>query len=86
MLTVTKAAGGYLVDVLDRANAPGPAAVRILVRPDGLKTTIDEQREGDLIFEHDGRTVLVLDQKVASHLSERTLDLEDDGSHLVCLS
>ncbi|MCW5635334.1 MAG: hypothetical protein KIT17_18500 [Rubrivivax sp.] len=85
-MTMTKAAGEYLTHALERANAPEPSAVRILVRPDGLKTTIDEAHDGDQRFQHEGRTVLVLDPVVAAHLTNRTLDAEDDGSRLVCLT
>lgn len=86
MLSVTNAAGGYLNGVLERAHAPAEAAVRILVQPDGLKTTIDQERKGDQHFEHEGRKVLLLDQEAAVRLSERTLDVDEDGTRLVCLT
>lgn len=86
MLTVTKAAGGYLSAALDKANAPAESAVRILVKPEGLRTAIDQERDGDQSFEHDGRKVLLLDEQAANELSERTLDVEDDGKKLVCLT
>jgi Fe-S cluster assembly iron-binding protein IscA len=84
MLNITRAASGYLNDVLDRVNAPVDSAVRIVVVPEGLKTTIDHERNGDQHFDHDGRKVLVLDQEAASELEGRTLDVE--GKRLICLS
>ena len=85
MLTVTRAASEYLRELLEQAQAPTQAAVRILVKPDGLKTTIDEVRSGDASFDHEGRKVLVLDEKASDVLSERTLDLEPNPKRLVCL-
>ena len=52
----------------------------------GLVTTIDHERDGDQHFDCDGRTVLVLDPEVATQLSERTLDVGENGKRLVCLS
>ena len=86
MLTVTKAAGGYLSNMLERNHAPPDSAVRILVKPEGLRTAIDQEHNGDTTFDHDGRKVLLLDQNAATVLSERTLDVDPDGPRLVCLS
>lgn len=89
MLNVTSAAGDHLRDMLERAKVPGNAAVRILVKPDGLKTTFDRERIGDTSIDHEGRRVLLLDPQAASVLSGRTLDVDTEGaegSHLICLA
>jgi len=84
MLTVTEAAGGYLSDVLDKSNAPAETAVRLNVGPDGLSAAIDEPRPGDMAFDHDGRKVLLLDERASAALADRTLDLQPtpDGGRL----
>ncbi len=84
MLTLTEAAGGYLSDVLEQANAPTETAVRLKVGPDGLKAAIDEQRPGDAAYAHEGRKVLLLDESASEALAEKTLDLQPtpDGQRL----
>ena len=86
MLKVTQAASEYLNEMLVRVEAPSEAAVRIVPKADGgsgLATAIDQERDGDQHFDCDGRTVLVLDSKVATSLSEQTLDVGEDGKRLV---
>ena len=85
MLKVTQAASVYLSEILDHAQAPSEAAVRIVPKAEGsgLVTAIDHERAGDQHFDCDGRTVLVLDQEIATRLSEQTLDIGDDGKRLV---
>ena len=86
MLNVTKAASRYLSNMLDHSAAPNSSAVRILLEPEGLCMTIDEERDGDERFEDEGRTLLVLDHEGAAALSERTLDVESKSQRLVCKS
>ena len=76
MLTLTDAAGGYLCEVLDKSNAPNEAAVRLSVGQNGLSAAIDAQRPGDATYDHEGRKVLLLDERASKALSERTLDLQ----------
>ena len=85
MLKVTQAASEYLNDMLVRAQAPSEAAMRIVPKSDGrgLATTLDQERDGDQHFDCDGRTVLVLDSQIAKSLAEQTLDVAEDGRHLV---
>ena len=85
MLKVTQAATAYLNDMLVRAQAPSEAAVRIVPKTDGggLATKLDQERDGDQHYDCDGRTVLVLDSEIAKSLSEQTLDVDDNGRHLV---
>ena len=83
MLTLTESAGAHLAGVL--AEAPENAAVRLTVQQQSLAPTLDQPREQDVTFEHEGRTVLVLEPKLADLLSDRTLDTQDseEGSRLV---
>lgn len=84
MLNITEAAGGYLSRLLDQADAPSDTAVRLVVANKGLTSALDQERPGDAIFEHEGRTVLLLDEEASRALSDRTLDLEPnpDGPRL----
>ena len=78
MLTVSDAACEHLVAVLDQMEeAPDGAAIRILTGPQGLNMAVDTPNDGDKTVEHDGRTVLVLDEAVCNLLDERTLDIQD---------
>lgn len=79
MLAVTEAAGKHLVGLLSEAEAPDDAAIRVVVANQGLALRIDHEQEGDKTFEHDGRTVLLLDDKVSEVLSDHTLDIEQAG-------
>jgi Fe-S cluster assembly iron-binding protein IscA len=89
MLNVTRAAGDHLREMLERVQAPGDSAIRIVVKPDGLKTTVDRERTGDVTLDHEGRRVLLLDARAADVLSGRTLDVDSEGPeglHLICLA
>jgi hypothetical protein len=84
MLSITAAAGEYLVTMLDHVDASADRAVRLAVGPDGLTAAIDVERPGDEWFEHGGRRVLLLDRQAAAALSDRVLDLHatSDGKRL----
>lgn len=84
MFNVTNAACGFLNEMLERFDAPRASGMRIVSRPDGLKTTVDTERDGDLCFGHEGRTVLLVQRSVAEELGDCTLDVDDDRSRLVC--
>jgi Fe-S cluster assembly iron-binding protein IscA len=83
MLTVTEAAGVHLAEVL--ADAPGEAAVRFTVQEQSLAPRLDMPRDNDVIFEHQGRTVLVIEPQLAGRLSDRVLDAceTETGTKLV---
>ena len=83
MLNVTSAARAYLNDLLEQADAPPECAVRLVVESGKLSAAIDRERDGDAAFAHEGNTVLVLDEAVATVLVDRTLDLNANGSNLV---
>lgn len=85
MLTMTDAAGKYLHTVLERSNAPDGASIRFDIEGDALTSRLDIARPGDAIFDHDGRKVLVMDQRVSMLLDGSTLDLQptSEGDKLV---
>ena len=59
MLTVTDKAAQYVRETLKKKSAPG--AVRIVKTEDGYHLTLDEAKEGDQVFEHEGENYLLLD-------------------------
>ncbi|HUG78039.1 MAG TPA: hypothetical protein VML57_11185 [Burkholderiales bacterium] len=87
MLMMTPAAGGYLCDVLERAQAPQETAIRLEIEGNTLKSKLDQARPGDATYDHEGRPVLLLDDRVAQLLEGSTLDLEptSQGGALILL-
>jgi len=79
MLTLTPQASEHLANLLNESDAPDEAAVRLVVREQGLALATDEPKPEDTTFDHDGKTVLVLDQQVAEALADRTIDVEDSA-------
>ena len=79
MLTVTETAGAHLSQMLGQVNASEDMAVRVVVEEDGLALKLDSESDGDATFEHEGKTVLVLDGPVSELLDDKTLDVADDG-------
>ena len=84
MLTVTESAEQHLNDILKQNDAPDDAALRFVVEGQSLGLTRGKESPGDQKFEHDGKTVLLLDEQVAGLLDERTLDTEktEEGARL----
>ena len=82
MLTVTDEAAQYLREALKEENAPG--ALRIVKTEEGYRLTLDEAKEGDQVFEHEGENYLVLDTEVGEALSSATLDVKEspEGTRL----
>jgi Fe-S cluster assembly iron-binding protein IscA len=77
MLTVTDSACALINDLLDRSEAPDDAAARLTVGDQGLQMTIDTQRDGDQSFDHEGKTVLLIDEQVASLLEDKSIDTQE---------
>ena len=75
MLNVTDAAGDHLSRLL--TDAPDGTAVRFVPQGSSLIPKIDEPQAEDETFDHDGRTVLILDQQIATLLNEKTLDVRE---------
>lgn len=84
MLTVTQDAKAHLANLLEHNNVPDGTAVRLVVAEQGLAMTTDSPGNEDATFDHEGRTVLVMENDIAEQLDGRTLDVEetDDGAEL----
>jgi len=87
MFVMTESAGEFLCAVLDRAQAPQEAAIRLELEGDALISKLDKPRPGDAAFDHDGRKVLVMDERVSQLLSGSKLELEPtaEGAKLVIM-
>lgn len=77
MLTITDAASAHLAQMLADAEAPDEVAIRIAVGEGGLVLALDAAHAEDATFDHEDRTVLVLDVEVSQLLEEKTLDVQD---------
>ena len=82
MLSVTDKAAQHVRETLKKRSAPG--AVRIVKTEDGYHLTLDEAKEGDQVFEHEGENYLLLDTEVGKALSSATLDVKEspEGTRL----
>ena len=87
MFILTEAAGGYLTAVLDNANVSEETAIRFVLEGNALTPKLDNARPGDATFDHDGRTILVLDEQVSEVLADSTLDIQatEEGPKLILL-
>ena len=83
MLTVTDKAAQYFRETLKKESAPG--ACRIVKTEEGYRFILDEAKEGDQVFEHEGENYLLLDTEVGEALSGATLDVQEspDGTRLI---
>ena len=84
MLTLTEAAGAHLADILADRECPDDIAVRFVCAESGHSLVLDNKKAGDSTLEHEGRTVLLLDQTAAELLDNETLDVKqtDRGGKL----
>jgi len=76
MLTVTDAAGARLAQMLGQQCLAEEFAIRFVYEGRGIVIQQDSERAGDTAFQHEGRTVLLLDAQISEQLTELTLDLE----------
>lgn len=77
MLTITESAGAHLAQLLAENNASEDTAIRFLLIGEKLTPKLDNVRPGDATFEHEGRTVLLLDEPLSERLADNTLDLKE---------
>ncbi len=82
MLTVTDKAAQYVRETLKKKSASGGA--RIVKTEEGYRFTLDEAKEGDQVFEHEGENYLLLDTEVGEALSNATVDVQEspEGTRL----
>lgn len=84
MMTLTEAAGEHLAEILGNSDVPESVAVRFVCKESEISLSLDNQKPGDATFEHQGKTVLLLDQHAAEYLDGATVDTEhtDAGAKL----
>ncbi len=83
MLTVTDKAAQYFRETLKKESAPG--ACRIVKGEKGYRFILDEAKEGDQVFEHEGENYLLLDTELGEALSNATVDVQEspEGTRLI---
>jgi Fe-S cluster assembly iron-binding protein IscA len=79
MLIVTDKAAQYLCETLTRKPEGSPEALRIVYTEEGYQLTLDDTKEGDQVFEQDGRNYLFVDAQVGEALSDATLDVQESA-------
>ena len=77
MLTVTTQAKAYLSQLLDKSKHSDDHAIRLAQTGEGMQMSIDQQQPADVTYEHEGKTVLVVEQQVATALDQRELVVEE---------
>ena len=84
MLTVTESAGAHLSTLLNEADAPEDVAVRFILDGQNLAMALDNEQPEDKTFDHEGKTILLLDNQISELLADKTLDIQiaDDGPQL----
>lgn len=84
MLTLTEAAKVHLTGILDARDCPDGVAVRFSCQDSGVSVTLDNEKPGDSKLDHEGRTILLLDQNAVDCLDGETVDVEhtDTGGKL----
>lgn len=82
MLNLTDSASAHISEML--AEAPDEMAVRIVPQEQGLALQLDNPREEDEKFTHDGQTILVIDKQMADLLQDKQLDVQstEEGPQL----
>ena len=81
MLTVTEAARIFLAKLIELRGFSREIAIRVFFFGDrGLAMVGDSERVGDVTFQHEGRTVLLLGEYVSGLVADRCLVV--DGSEL----
>lgn len=73
MVTITENAISRLQRSLKRQ--PDGTAVRMSIKDGRVKFRRDTEQEGDVVFTHDGRSVLFMAADTARRVSKRTLDV-----------
>ncbi len=79
---MTDKAAQHLREMIKKEGAPG--AARIVRTEEGYHLTLEEAKEGDQVFEHEGENYLLLDTEVGEALSSATLDVKEspEGTRL----
>ncbi len=79
MLIVTDKAAQYLCETLTRKPEGSPEAPRVVYTEDGYQLTLDDTKDGDQVFEQEGRNYLFVDAQVGEALSDAKLDVQESA-------
>ena len=83
MLAIADDAKEVLRDVLEQRGQPGQA-LRLSEAAEGLEVTLDQAAEDDVIYNIDGREVLIVQRDLANRMDGTTIQREEsrDGPRL----
>jgi Fe-S cluster assembly iron-binding protein IscA len=83
MLAITDDAKELLKDVLEQRGQPGQA-LRLAETAEGLEVALDQAAEDDVIYDVDGRDVLIVQRDLANRMDGTTIQREEsrDGPRL----
>jgi len=76
MLASTDDAKELLRDVLEQRGQPGQA-LRLSETAEGLEVTLDQAAEDDVIYDVDGREVLIVQRDLADRMDGITIEREE---------
>jgi Fe-S cluster assembly iron-binding protein IscA len=79
MLIVTDKAAQYLCETLTRKPEGSPEALRVVYTEDGYQLTLDDTKDGDQVFEQEGKNYLFVDAQVGEALSDAKLDVQESA-------
>jgi Fe-S cluster assembly iron-binding protein IscA len=79
LLTVTDKAAQFLRESLTHKKEGAPETLRIVYTQEGYQLTLDNQKEGDQIFEQEGQNYLLVDGEIGEALSDATLDVQESA-------
>lgn len=86
MFTVTDGAIAHVAQMIEKAQAPKDVALRIVARGgQDFGMRMDSAKTGDMTFDHEGNTVLVLNKEASDALEDRILEVKTTrkGAELV---
>ena len=83
MLAITDDAKELLRGVLEQRGQPGQA-LRLSETAEGLEVTLDQAADDDIIYDVDGRDVLIVQRDLADRMDGTTIQREEsrDGPRL----
>lgn len=76
MLSVTDNACEYLAKMLDEQEVPEGTAARCVVQSGQLTLVPDNEQPGDVVFKHQERPVLIVNEELSEALKDREFDIE----------
>jgi Fe-S cluster assembly iron-binding protein IscA len=85
MLSVTDGALEHLATVLANPDVPDGTVIRCVVEGENLALVTDAEEPGDVIFQHEERTVLVVAKDLSDALDGREFDVDatEEGTGLM---